>query len=257
MHNMVIFDTETTSLEKPFCYNIGYVIVTPKWEVLKKREFVVEQIWHNLPLFNTAYYANKRPLYVTRLRVRDNITMEKFGYITQKMIRDFEKYDVRAAYAYNSPFDEKVFNFNCDWFKVINPFDDVPIFDIRGLVHAFIAETPAFKKFCDEHERFTESGNYSTTAETLFQYITGEVDFAEEHTALSDSEIEMQILKKCVELGGKIGIPYEAKRSIVRLIPRPFVFKVNGRVIYKGMYIKKYARNDTYNFTTQQEELQE
>ena len=24
--NIVVFDTETTSVEKPFCYNIGYVI---------------------------------------------------------------------------------------------------------------------------------------------------------------------------------------------------------------------------------------
>lgn len=250
MGNLVIFDTETTSLEKPFCYNVGYVIVTPQWEVLKKREFVIEQIWHNLPLFNTAYYADKRPLYVTRLRVRDNITMEKFGYVTQKMIRDFEKYGVKAAYAYNAPFDDKVFQFNCDWFKVINPFDNVPILDIRGLVHAFIAETADFKTFCENNQRFTESGNYSTTAETLFQYITGEVNFVEAHTALNDSEIEMKILAKCVELGAELGKPYDAKRSIVRAVPRPFVIKINGRIIYKGMYIKKYVRNDTYNFTT-------
>lgn len=257
MHNLVVFDTETTSLEKPFCYNIGYIIITPEGTVLRKREFVIEQIWHNLPLFNTAYYAEKRPLYISRLRVRDNITMEKFGYVTQKMVRDFGKYNVCAAYAYNSPFDEKVFNFNCDWFKVINPFDNVPIFDIRGLVHAFIAETPAFKKFCDENNRFTESGNYSTTAETLFQYITGKVDFTEQHTALNDSEIEAQILQKCFELGGVIGQEYFAKRSIPRIVPRPFTFKVNGRIIYKGMYIKKYVRGDTYNFTTPPETAME
>ena len=57
--NIMVFDTETTNLEKPFCYNIGYVIMdTESREVRAKRDFVVEQVWHNPMLFTTAYYAN-------------------------------------------------------------------------------------------------------------------------------------------------------------------------------------------------------
>lgn len=257
MGNIVVFDTETTSLEKPFCYNVGYVILNEKWEVLKKREFVIEQVWHNLPLFHTAYYANKRPLYISRLRVRDNISMEKFGYVTQRMSHDFSKYEVTAAYAYNSPFDDKVFQFNCDWFKVINPFDNIPILDIRGVVHAFIAETPAFHAFCDEFQRYTESGNYSTTAETLFQYISRDTNFAEDHTALSDAEIEAKILQTCSCAGAIIGQAYEAKRSIARFVIRPFIIKINGKIIHQGMYIKKYIRDDVYSFTTPPSDPQE
>ena len=78
--NIVIFDTETTSLEKPFCYNIGYSIRTSENQILVEKDFVVEQIWHNLPLFSTAYYAEKRPIYVNRMRARA-VKMEKFGYI--------------------------------------------------------------------------------------------------------------------------------------------------------------------------------
>ena len=115
-----VFDTETTSLEKPFCYNIGYVIYdTDMQKILLSRSYVVEQIWHNLPLFSTAYYAEKRPIYVAEMRAHATI-MSKFGYICQQMIRDFSAYEVEIAYAYNSPFDEKVFNFNCDWFKCRN-----------------------------------------------------------------------------------------------------------------------------------------
>lgn len=249
MHNLVIFDTETTSINKPFCYNIGYTIITPDGQELVRREYVIEQVWHNLPLFNTAYYAEKRPLYINRLRVRDDITMEKYGYVTQKMARDFKKYDVGAAYAYNSSFDDRVFQFNCDWFKVINPFDNIPIFDIRGLVHQFIATTDAFLAFCEDHSCFTESGNYSTTAETLFQFITNNSEFTEDHTALSDALIEAKILMNCVERGGELFRAYDTKASIVRLIPKPFTIKVNGKVLYQGIYTKKYVRLDTYNFT--------
>ena len=137
--NLVVFDTETTALEKCYCYNVGYVIYdTDLQSVVLKREYVVEQVWHNLPLFATAYYANKRPLYVSRMKAK-KIKLEKFGYVCQQMIRDFKNYDVACAYAYNSSFDEKVFNFNCDWFKCINPFETLPIYDIRGNVHKVIA----------------------------------------------------------------------------------------------------------------------
>ena len=146
--NIVVFDTETTSLNKPFCYNIGYVIIDTKTlHNLVEKDFVVEQIWHNMPLFSTAYYAEKRPLYVAAMRARAT-RMDKFGYICQEMVRDFKRFDVQCAYAYNSPFDEKVFDFNCDWFKCQNPFDNIPIIDIRGNVQNFLIDE-GFKKFCE------------------------------------------------------------------------------------------------------------
>lgn len=221
--NYVVFDTETTSLDKPFCYNIGYSIRNENNQILAEKEFIVEQIWHNLPLFSTAYYAEKRPIYVNRMRARA-VEMEKFGYICQEMVRDFRKYDVKLAFAYNSQFDEKVFNFNCDWFKCINPFDNIEIKDIRGFVHNFLIDEK-FKAFCDKFEYFTETGNYSTTAETIYRYLTNNTDFMEEHTALSDSQIEADILYYCLQKGGEIYRNYEVKRSIKREITKTLHIK--------------------------------
>lgn len=212
--NICIFDTETTGLDKPFCYNIGYIIADENGEKLVEREFVVEQIWHNLPLFESAYYAEKRPLYVQAMRAR-SVKLDKFGYICAQMRRDFKMYEVGAAYAFNSPFDEKVFNFNCDWFKCLNPFDEIPIFDIRGLVHNFLVND-FYKKICDEHEYYTETGNYSTTAETVYRVLFDKHDFIEDHTALSDAQIEKEILFECFEAGAEIGTDYKAFRSIDR-----------------------------------------
>ena len=185
--NIVIFDTETTNLEKPFCYNIGYKIVNTETDTtLLEKDYVVEQVWHNPMLFTTAYYADKRQLYVSRMKAKKTI-MDKFGYICQTMIRDFKAYEIEIAFAYNSPFDIKVFDYNCEWFKCNNPFDNIAIFDIRGYVHKYIAFTKEYQDFCETNEYFTESGNYSTTAETLFRYIKQDTDFEEEHTALADS----------------------------------------------------------------------
>lgn len=214
--NVCVFDTETTSLVKPFCYNIGLVIGnTESGEILCKKEWVVEQIWHNEPLFSTAYYAEKRPIYVNRMRSRQ-VSLDKWGYIMQRMSRLFKEYEVSAIYAYNSPFDEKVFSFNCEWFKTQNPLELYPIFDIRGYVHKKLAWLKDFQKFCEENSFFTESGNYSTTAETVFRYLKKDIEFKEEHTALSDAVIEWEILKKCIELGAEWNKDYKVYSSIPR-----------------------------------------
>lgn len=212
--NIVVFDTETTNINKPFCYNIGYVIVNVETDtILLKRDYVVEQVWHNPMLFTTAYYADKRQLYVNRMRARQ-VIMEKYGYITQQMIRDFKQYEIEYTFAFNSPFDTNVFDYNCEWFKTNSPFDTVKIRDIRGFVHNFIAFTQEYKDFCDQNQYYTESGNYSTTAETVYRYITNNTDFIEEHTALADSEIEWQILRCCLLKGAKIDQEYKVYQSI-------------------------------------------
>jgi hypothetical protein len=227
--NIMVVDTETTNLEKPFCYNIGYVIAnTETKEILVRKEFVVEQVWKNQELFSTAYYVDKRPIYVNRMRARA-IKMDKIGYITQEIARDIKFYEIEQVYAYNSPFDQKVFEFNSEWYKIINPFELTEFYDIRGYVHEFLAETEQYQDFCDKHKLYTESGNYSTTAETVFRFITDNVDFNEEHTALADSEIELEILFECVEqFGAKFGEHYAVKRSIERNVEKHLIIVQDG-----------------------------
>ena len=212
--NIMVFDTETVNLEKPFVYNIGYVIYnTDTAEILVTKDYVVEQVWHNPMLFVTAYYANKKDIYISRMRQRSCV-MDKFGYITQAMYRDIKEYDVHHAFAYNSSFDVRVFEWNCDWFKCINPLDTVQVHDIRGQVHKKIAFTKAYQAFCDEHGLYSESGNYSTTAETAYKFVTKMVDFEEEHTALADSLIELEILVACVDGGEDWVADYTVYKSI-------------------------------------------
>lgn len=247
--NIVIFDTETTSLNKPFCYNLGYVIVDAStFEILKKEDFVIQQIWENLPLFATAYYEEKRNIYISAMRGK-KAEMIKYGYAMSKMIADFKKYDVKKAYAYNSPFDDSVFSFNCDWYKVRNPFDNIPIYDIRGMVTKFITDTEAYKNFCEENEFFTETKrNYSTTAETVYRYITKNLDFEEAHTALSDSIIETEIIHYCIENGASLEEEYTVKMAIPRIKATNFEIYVNNEKIYEGVYRKKYTRDNKFYF---------
>ena len=227
--NIMVFDTETTNLEKPFCYNIGYVVYnTDTAEVICKKDFVVEQVWHNPMLFVTAYYASKKELYVSRLKGRKCV-LNKFGYITQTMYRDIKQYEIHHAFAYNSNFDVRVFEFNCDWFKCINPLDTVQVHDIRGQVHNKIAFDKIYQAYCDEHNLLTDSGNYSTTAEDVYRFLKKDNEFIEEHTALADSLIELEILLHCIDKGCEYETDYEVYRTIPKNILKEFeVIEYNG-----------------------------
>jgi hypothetical protein len=86
--------------------------------------------------------------------------------------------------------------------------------------------------WCEEHEAFSDSGNYSTTAENVYRYISGYNDFVEEHTALADSEIETEILLTALENGAEINTDYKAKRSIERKKTLTFTVKWNGQEIF-------------------------
>lgn len=239
-----VFDTETTSLDKPFCYNIGYVVIdSESWATLCRRSYVVEQVWHNLPLFSSAYYADKRPLYVAAMRARTTI-LDKFGYICQQMIRDFKNYEVELAFAYNSSFDEKVFAFNCDWYKCNNPFDTIPVKDIRGYVHQFLANNELYKTFCDENGYYTESGNYSSTAETVYRFVFNDTDFIEAHTALNDAEIEARILRACLNAGAKLDGEYKTLRSIERKVEKTLHVRTPEQTDYYFDYSKIRINKD-------------
>ena len=237
--NIIVFDTETINLDKPFIYNIGYVIYnTDTAEILLKKDYVVEQVWHNPMLFVTAYYANKKDIYISRMR-KHSCVMDKFGYITQRMYRDIKEYDVQHAFAYNSPFDVRAFEWNCDWFKCINPLDTVQVHDIRGQVHKKFAFTKAYQDFCDEHSLYSDSGNYSTTAETAYKFVTKTTDFVEEHTALADSLIELEILVACVNGGEDWTADYTVYKSIAKTQLREFEVIDNDGVSHKFPYTHK------------------
>ena len=220
MAKILVFDTETANLEKPFCYNLGYVIYdTDEKQIVLSRDYVVEQVWHNTMLFTTAYYASKRDLYIGRMRARTAL-LDKWGYICQRLYRDIVEFEITDGYAYNSKFDEGVFEYNCEWFKTLNPLDTIKVHDIRGYVCDRIALTDAYKQWCEERGKFTETGNYSTTAEAVYQYISGNWDFVEEHTALADSMIECEILDYCIGLGCEWNRDYAVPRTIPREVEK-------------------------------------
>lgn len=238
---ILVFDTETIDTTHPFCYNVGYVVVDTETKVrVLERDYVVEQVWENKMLFSTAYYANKKQKYVSALRGK-KAKIKHWGHIMQRMIRDIQEFEVEYAYAYNSPFDVRVFDFNSEWFKTSNALDYVKVIDIRGLI-SHIVFSKEYKEFCEKNGLFTEGDNYQANAESLTRFLRQTNDFVEDHTALSDSIIESEIVLSVME---QVDITQDKKvyNIIPREVERDLVFEYNGTKLFFPYYKKRVTKD--------------
>ena len=196
----IVLDTETISLEKPFVYDLGYVIVNDNGDIIAKKSYVISQVWNNKELFATAYYADKKPLYYARLKSGYSKKVG-WGHAMRYLANDIKKYGITEIYAYNSKFDSRALNFMCAWYKVVNGLGGIEIQDIMNFIKP-ITKSQDFINFCESNGYMT---NHKTPqpqkkAETLYRYLTNNADYEEEHTGLEDSLIELQILMTALGL---------------------------------------------------------
>lgn len=200
--NRIIFDTETISLNKRFIYNIGYVITDGDGKTLFERDLIIRQVYDNKPLFATAYYADKRPIYTKYMKGR-RAKKVSWGEACRIMCKDIKDFDVADGYAYNSDFDEQAFYFtHCFFGNKRRPLDGIKIHDIMDYIKV-ITQTENYKRFCQAYGYITKHSTPrpKQTAECVYAYLTNNGTYKEEHTALADSRIESFILTKCLEFG--------------------------------------------------------
>lgn len=199
---ILVLDTETLGLYDQRVYNLGYVVYdTDTCEKLIERDYVIKQIFDNERLMQTAYYADKKPLYIERLE--DGACKKLFwGNACRILAHDMERYEVGAILAYNSRFDYNAILKTCERYCTKrNPTAD-GIADIMKVIDT-ITETADYKKFCKAHGFMTKhkKPRCQKKAETLYRYLTGNADYKEEHTALADSRIELEIYLEAVKRG--------------------------------------------------------
>ena len=214
-----VVDTETTGIgETPYMYDLGYIIAryneeTKQYHKVEERQFIIEQVYNNKMLFESAYYGEKRPKYTSLLKGR-KARMKHMGHALNKFRNDLEKYGVEQVWAYNMPFDKRVLKFNSERFNIINPIENIQELDIMGIACKYIHKTEHYNKFCVDNEFVTDTNNISTNAEVTYRYLINEPTFIEDHMGLQDARIELDILNKCLELGGNLNATY--KREFIQ-----------------------------------------
>ena len=77
------------------------------------------------------------------------------------------------------------------------PFFDaeIEVWDLWNMALNTVCDSSNYVRCCIDSGFITEKGNISCSAKAVFSYLSQEKDFEEDHTALSDCEIEAKILQ--------------------------------------------------------------
>lgn len=225
------------AIAKPLIYDIGWVLCDRNGNIFEKKQFLIAETFSVPSVFNTAYYREKRPIYLEMIKNRE-ITVLPWAAVLEELLSDLDM--VEAVAAYNAMFDfKKAIPFTdlyinklyspdyYEWEKMqmesaariasgmtankSGRFDaenflfhglSIPIIDIWGVACSSLINTQKYKKMCLENGMLTDSGEFfKTSAEATFRYITQNMNFDEAHTALNDAEIETEILRRAFKRG--------------------------------------------------------
>lgn len=189
-----IVDTETAgNFSNPLCYDISTIFFDAKGNELFKKCYIINEVWNNSELFNTAYYSYKRPLY-------DEINKEYYN--TKDFALEFSKklteYKVTHIIGYNINFDLNSLQNTVKTYTGRNIKFTKQIYDIWTMCCELIMNTQNYKNFCRENGFISQAGNYLSNAEVAYRYVTNNINFIEDHTALSDCEIEKMLFLHCL-----------------------------------------------------------
>ena len=238
-------DKKKLAIAKPLVYDIGWTIASRTHGILEKRNFLVAETFSVPAIFNTAYYHEKRPLYLDMI-AKGEIVVLPWDEIMKILLEDLQ--DASYICAYNAMFDFKKAIIFTELYirKLYSPFyyewedlqrescrrilhekkkqnerdfdpehfifrgEKYPMIDIWGVACKYLLNNSKYKNMCLKESKISNSGLYFTTnAEVAMQYLSQRFDFIEDHTALSDAEIETEILFYCLKRGKIIvGIEY-------------------------------------------------
>ena len=206
----VVLDTETCPLDKDFegvdpnnmwVYDVGYAIVDKRGKVYRERSFINADIFLNEKLLmNSSYYANKIPQYWEDIKSGKRV-LTSFYNIRKTLLEDIAEFEVEEIYAYNMRFDYLSLTNTERWLTKSQYryflTKDLVICDIMKMARDVIAPMPTYKRFCEEHGYMTKNNRVQLKAETVYKFITKDLDFIESHTGLEDVMIEKEILAYC------------------------------------------------------------
>jgi len=207
-NRFMVFDTETMGLENRVVYDIGYYIVNRRGNIFASRRFLVKEIITNPRIMTDAFYHDK--VYSDYLEMLDNSDSRliyNWSDIQNYIREDINIYNVNTMSAYNLAFDMSAIKATnkatgCGTLLTSRPV----LLDLWLFSCLYLFNTRYYKEMAKDNNWISPAGNYRTTAEHAYRFITLNADYTEPHTALEDAEIESEILNRL--LAKKQKIPY-------------------------------------------------
>lgn len=201
-HYFLVLDTETAnSLEDPLVYDMGWAIVDKYGNVYKTESFVNREIFfEEVELMQNSYYAHKLPLYYKRI-ANGETKVANWNTIRKTLWQDIADYGIKEVVAHNARFDYRSTSLTQRWltkskYRYFLPYG-IEVWDTLKMARDVIGKMPTYRKWCEVNNYLCKNGSPRFTAEILYRFISGQEEFDEEHTGLSDVLIEKEILAYC------------------------------------------------------------
>ena len=205
--NSYIIDEETgkVELKDSLVYDVGWEVMTEKkGKTIIQRSYIVEEIFNDAEMMGSAYYADKIPKYLKEIE-EGKRKVKGILSIYKKFRYDCKHYKVKAVFAHNALFDYRALNNTLRFLtgsdlRFFYPYE-LELWDTLKMSRNAIGRTKEYTAFCDEYGFKTKHRvpQNRLTAEVLYRYISGDVDFEENHTGLEDVEIEKEIFFYCLK----------------------------------------------------------
>lgn len=211
---ILMLDTETAMKDSTkevygcnaLAYDLGCAIVDRNGNVYETLNFVIDEIFHGeYEKMRTCYYAEKLPQYY--LEIGQGIRIVKSLAQAQKEVLELmEKYNCKTVGAYNTSFDYYTLKTTSKWCGGEWAFfpQDTKYIDVYKMARQVYAKNKRYVKFCETNGYVTEKGNPQVKAETVYRYITKDLDFVEAHTGLCDVMIETEIMARINKMHKKV-----------------------------------------------------
>lgn len=200
--NYLVLDTETFDFDK-IAFDIAWNVTDEFGHILAHKSYLVKEIFefkNRVAGFIKHSIFSKEKTETYEQAIKDEkIFVRPLTEIREDFLLDCEKFNVKIICAYNSPFDSESLNNTMLFCGYDYPFtykewSDLAVFACKALMNS-----KNYFKFAIMNGLVSEKGNVRTTAESCYKYITGNVNFTEDHIAYSDVQIETAILIKCLQ----------------------------------------------------------
>ena len=195
-------DTETAnSLDDPLVYDIGGVIHDKQGNIYESFSFVIKEVFYGMQdLMTSSYYNRKLSMYYKQIENKERQVVT-FYTARRHILALCAKYNVKAIIAHNMRFDYKSTATTQRYltkskYRYFLPYG-IPLWDTLKMAQDTICRQKTYINYCVANG-FMYENRPRATAEILYRYISGNKDFKEEHTGLSDVLIEKEIFAKCM-----------------------------------------------------------
>ena len=200
--NYMIIDVESTnSLDDPIVYDVGYEVFDDTGQTIACASLTNKDIFLDKEFMSSAYYAEKIPIYWKQIWAKERQLLS-WKEIKWHIYDVCKRNNCAIVCAHNARFDSRALNLTQRYITTSRHRYFMPFgcerWDSLKMAREVLKNDANYNQFCRYYDYTTKQGKPRYTAEILYRFISGDLDFDEAHVGIEDVRIEKEIFLYCL-----------------------------------------------------------